>query len=59
MGDMTVDELKDKKLWFLWSVKPGKARNFMPRNTDMRKQSSLPGSRGSSTGSRDFKDCYP
>ena len=24
MGDMTVDELKDKKLWFLWSAKPGK-----------------------------------
>ena len=23
MGDMTVDELKDKKLWFLWSAKPG------------------------------------
>ena len=22
MGDMTVDELKDK-LWFLWSAKPG------------------------------------
>ena len=22
MGDMTVDELKDKKLWFLWSAKP-------------------------------------
>jgi hypothetical protein len=21
MGDMTVDELKDKKLWFLWSAK--------------------------------------
>ena len=24
MGDMTVDELKDKNLWFLWSAKPGK-----------------------------------
>lgn len=24
MGDMTVDELKDKKLWFLWSAKPGR-----------------------------------
>lgn len=24
MGDMTVDELKSKKLWFLWSAKPGK-----------------------------------
>ena len=24
MGDMTVDELKDKKLCFLWSAKPGK-----------------------------------
>lgn len=24
MGDMTVDELKDKKLWLLWSAKPGK-----------------------------------
>ena len=24
MGDMTVDELKDKKLWFLWSEKPGR-----------------------------------
>lgn len=24
MGDMTVDELKDKKLWFLWSAKTGK-----------------------------------
>ena len=31
----------------------------MPRNTDMRKQSSLPGSRGSSTGSSDFRYCYP
>lgn len=24
MGDMTMDELKDKKLWFLWSAKPGR-----------------------------------
>ena len=24
MGDMTVEELKDKNLWFLWSAKPGK-----------------------------------
>ena len=24
MGDMTVDELKDKNLRFLWSAKPGK-----------------------------------
>ena len=24
MGDMTVDELKDKNLWFLWSAKPSK-----------------------------------
>ena len=24
MGDMTVDGLKDKKLWFLWSAKPGR-----------------------------------
>ena len=24
MGDMTVDELKSKKLWFLWSAKPGR-----------------------------------
>ena len=24
MGDMTVDELKDKNLWFLWSAKPGR-----------------------------------
>ena len=24
MGDMTVDELKDKNLWFLWSAKHGK-----------------------------------
>ena len=24
MGDMTVNELKDKKLWFLWSAKPGR-----------------------------------
>ena len=24
MGDMTVDALKDKKLWFLWSANPGK-----------------------------------
>ena len=24
MGDMTVEELKDKKLWFLWSAKPAK-----------------------------------
>lgn len=24
MGDMTVDELKSKKLWFLWSAKPSK-----------------------------------
>ena len=24
MGAMTVDELKDKQLWFLWSAKPGK-----------------------------------
>ena len=24
MGDMTVDELKDKKLCFLWSAKPGR-----------------------------------
>lgn len=24
MGDMTVDELKSKKLWFLWSAKPAK-----------------------------------
>ena len=24
MGDMTVDELKDKKLWFLWSAKPSR-----------------------------------
>lgn len=24
MGDMTVDELKNKKLWFLWSAKPAK-----------------------------------
>ena len=24
MGDMTVDELKDKKLCFLWSANPGK-----------------------------------
>ena len=24
MGDMTVDELMDKNLWFLWSAKPGK-----------------------------------
>ena len=24
MGDMTVDELKNKKLWFLWSAKPGR-----------------------------------
>ena len=24
MGNMTVDELKDKNLWFLWSAKPGK-----------------------------------
>lgn len=24
MGDMTVDELKDKKLWFLWSAKLGR-----------------------------------
>lgn len=24
MGDMTVDELKDKKLWLLWSAKPGR-----------------------------------
>lgn len=24
MGDITVDELKDKKLWFLWSAKPGR-----------------------------------
>ena len=24
MGDMTVDELKDKNLCFLWSAKPGK-----------------------------------
>ena len=24
MGDMTVDELKDKKLWFLLSAKPGR-----------------------------------
>ena len=27
MGDMTVDELKSKKLWFLWSAKPGKNGN--------------------------------
>ena len=24
MGDLTVDEFKDKKLWFLWSAKPGR-----------------------------------
>lgn len=24
MGDMTVEELKDKNLWFLWSAKPSK-----------------------------------
>ena len=24
MGDMTVDELKNKKLWFLWLAKPGR-----------------------------------
>lgn len=24
MGDMTVEELKEKKLWFLWSTKPAK-----------------------------------
>lgn len=24
MGDMTVDELKNRKLWFLWSAKPAK-----------------------------------
>lgn len=24
MGDMTVDELKSKMLWFLWSAKPGR-----------------------------------
>ena len=24
MGDMTVDELKNKKLWFLWSAKQAK-----------------------------------
>ena len=24
MEDMTVDELKNKKLWFLWSAKPAK-----------------------------------
>lgn len=24
MGDMTVEELKGKKLWFLWSTKPAK-----------------------------------
>jgi len=31
----------------------------MPRNMDMRKQSSLPGSRGSSTGSSKNYCCYP
>ena len=24
MGDMTVEELKEKKMWFLWSAKPAK-----------------------------------
>lgn len=24
IGDMTVEELKEKKLWFLWSTKPAK-----------------------------------
>ena len=33
-------------------------KELMPRNTDMRKQSSWPGSRGSSTGSSDFRYCY-
>ena len=27
MGDMTVEELKEKKMWFLWSAKPAKNGN--------------------------------
>ncbi|MEI3164952.1 MAG: hypothetical protein V8S37_03845 [Lachnospiraceae bacterium] len=37
MGDMTVDELKDKKLWFLWSPNParmGKLPKFHSQQTE-------------------------
>ena len=49
MGDMTVDELKDKKLWFLWSAKPGKNAVYHRNHKDGCRNKSIVNHRGCGT----------